>query len=128
MAKKKKKKASKKKKKLKKTKKKRIKNKKTKKNLKRAKKKKVKIKKKKTVLKKSTPKTAKDPVFKVFPEWKKKGLVNQSSYKEMYEESVSNNEKFYVNFFFTIRNILDLRVRFYPINSFSVFFPEFFVI
>jgi len=95
MAKKKKKKASKKKKKLKKTKKKRIKNKKTKKNLKRAKKKKVKIKKKKTVLKKSTPKTAKDPVFKVFPEWKKKGLVNQSSYKEMYEESVSDNEKFW---------------------------------
>ena len=95
MAKKKKKKASKKKKKLKKTKKKRIKNKKTKKNLKRAKKKKVKIKKKKTVLKKSTPKTAKDPVFKVFPEWKKKGLVNQSSYKKMYEESVSDNEKFW---------------------------------
>ena len=52
-------------------------------------------KKKKTVLKKSTPKTAKDPVFKVFPEWKKKGLVNQSSYKEMYEESVSDNEKFW---------------------------------
>ena len=95
MAKKKKKKASKKKKKLKKTKKKRIKKKKTKKNLKRAKKKKVKIKKKKTVLKKSTPKTAKDPVFKVFPEWKKKGLVNQSSYKKMYEESVSDNEKFW---------------------------------
>ena len=99
MAKKKKKKASKKKKKLKKIKKKRIKKKKTKKNLKRAKKKKVKIKKKKkkkkTVLKKSTPKTAKDPVFKVFPEWKKKGLVNQSSYKEMYEESVSDNEKFW---------------------------------
>ena len=95
MAKKKKKKASKKKKKLKKTKKKRIKKKKTKKNLKRAKKKKVKIKKKKTVLKKSTPKTPKDPVFKVFPEWKKKGLVNQSSYKKMYEESVSDNEKFW---------------------------------
>ena len=95
MAKKKKKKASKKKKKLKKIKKKRIKKKKTKKNLKRAKKKKVKIKKKKTVLKKSTPKTAKDPVFKVFPEWKKKGLVNQSSYKKMYEESVSDNEKFW---------------------------------
>ncbi len=95
MAKKKKKKASKKKKKLKKIKKKRIKKKKTKKNLKRAKKKKVKIKKKKTVLKKSTPKTPKDPVFKVFPEWKKKGLVNQSSYKEMYEESVSDNEKFW---------------------------------
>ena len=101
MAKKKKKKASKKKKKLKKIKKKRIKKKKkkTKKNLKRTKKKKVKIKKKKkkkkTVLKKSTPKTAKDPVFKVFPEWKKKGLVNQSSYKEMYEESVSDNEKFW---------------------------------
>jgi len=101
MAKKKKKKAKKKKKKLKKIKKKRIKKKKkkTKKNLKRSKKKKVKIKKKKkkkkTVLKKSTPKTAKDPVFKVFPEWKKKGLVNQSSYKEMYEESVSDNEKFW---------------------------------
>ena len=95
MAKKKKKKASKKKKKLKKIKKKRIKKKKTKKNLKRAKKKKVKIKKKKTVLKKSTPKTPKDPVFKVFPEWKKKGLVNQSSYKKMYEESVSDNEKFW---------------------------------
>ena len=101
MAKKKKKKARKKKKKLKKIKKKRIKKKKkkTKKNLKRTKKKKVKIKKKKkkkkTVLKKSTPKTAKDPVFKVFPEWKKKGLVNQSSYKEMYEESVSDNEKFW---------------------------------
>ena len=95
MAKKKKKKASKKKKKLKKIKKKRIKKKKTKKNLKRAKKKKVKIKKKKTVSKKSTPKTAKDPVFKVFPEWKKKGLVNQSSYKKMYEESVSDNEKFW---------------------------------
>ena len=101
MAKKKNKKAKKKKKKLKKIKKKRIKKKKkkTKKNLKRTKKKKVKIKKKKkkkkTVLKKSTPKTAKDPVFKVFPEWKKKGLVNQSSYKEMYEESVSNNEKFW---------------------------------
>ncbi len=101
MAKKKKKKAKKKKKKLKKIKKKRIKKKKkkTKKNLKRTKKKKVKIKKKKkkkkTVLKKSTPKTAKDPVFKVFPEWKKKGLVNQSSYKEMYEESVSDNEKFW---------------------------------
>ncbi len=98
MAKKKKKKARKKKKKLKKIKKKRIKKKKkkTKKNLKRAKKKKVIIKKKKkTVLKKSTPKTAKDPVFKVFPEWKKKGLVNQSSYKEMYEESVSDNEKFW---------------------------------
>ena len=94
MAKKKKKKAKKKKKKLKKIKKKRIKKKKTK----RAKKKKVKIKKKKkkkTVLKKNTPKTAKDPVFKVFPEWKKKGLVNQSSYKEMYEESVSDNEKFW---------------------------------
>ena len=96
-----KKKAKKKKKKLKKIKKKRIKKKKkkTKKNLKRTKKKKVKIKKKKkkkkTVLKKSTPKTAKDPVFKVFPEWKKKGLVNQSSYKEMYEESVSDNEKFW---------------------------------
>ena len=101
MAKKKNKKAKKKKKKLKKIKKKRIKKKKkkTKKNLKRTKKKKVKIKKekkkKKTVLKKSTPKTAKDPVFKVFPEWKKKGLVNQSSYKEMYEESVSDNEKFW---------------------------------
>ena len=101
MAKKKKKKAKTKKKKLKKIKKKRIKKKKkkVKKNLKRAKKKKVKIKKKKkkkkTVLKKSTPKTAKDPVFKVFPEWKKKGLVNQSSYKEMYEESVSDNEKFW---------------------------------
>ena len=101
MAKKKKKKAKKKKKKLKKIKKKRIKKKKkkTKKNLKRTKKKKVKIKKekkkKKTVLKKSTPKTAKDPVFKVFPEWKKKGLVNQSSYKEMYEESVPDNEKFW---------------------------------
>ena len=101
MAKKKKKKARKKKKKLKKVKKKRIKKKKkkTKKNLKRTKKKKVKIKKekkkKKTVLKKSTPKTAKDPVFKVFPEWKKKGLVNQSSYKKMYEESVSDNEKFW---------------------------------
>ena len=100
MAKKKKKKAKKKKKKLKKIKKKRIKKKKkkTKKNLKKTKKKKVKIKKKKkkkTVLKKSTPKTAKDPVFKVFPEWKKKGLVNQSSYKEMYEESVSDNEKFW---------------------------------
>ena len=98
MAKKKKKKARKKKKKLKKIKKKKIKKKKkkTKKNLKRAKKKKVIIKKKKkTVLKKSTPKTAKDPVFKVFPEWKKKGLVNQSSYKEMYEESVSDNEKFW---------------------------------
>ena len=97
MAKKKKKKASKKKKKLKKIKKKRIKKKKkkTKKNLKRAKKKKPKIKKKKTVLKKSAPKTAKDPVFKVFPEWKKKGLVNQSSYKKMYEESVSDNEKFW---------------------------------
>ena len=98
MAKKKKKKAKKKKKKLKKIKKKRIKKKKTKRNLKRAKKKKVKIKKKKkkkTVLKKNTPKTAKDPVFKVFPEWKKKGLVNQSSYKEMYEESVSDNEKFW---------------------------------
>tara|TARA_A100001011_G_scaffold82909_1_gene86475 strand:- start:55858 stop:57984 length:2127 start_codon:yes stop_codon:yes gene_type:complete len=101
MAKKKKKKDKKKKKKLKKIKKKRIKKKKkkTKKNLKRTKKKKVKIKKKKkkkkTVLKKSTPKTAKDPVFKVFPEWKKKGLVNQSSYKEMYEESVSDNEKFW---------------------------------
>ena len=101
MAKKKKKKARKKKKKLKKIKKKRIKKKKkkTKKKLKRTKKKKVKIKKKKkkkkTVLKKSTPKTAKDPVFKVFPEWKKKGLVNQSSYKEMYEESVSDNEKFW---------------------------------
>ena len=94
MAKKKKKKAKKKKKKLKKIKKKRIKKKKTK----RAKKKKVKIKKKKkkkTVLKKNTPKTAKDPVFKVFPEWKKKGLVNQSSYEKMYEESVSNNEKFW---------------------------------
>ena len=96
-----KKKAKKKKKKLKKIKKKRIKKKKkkTKKNLKRTKKKKVKIKKKKkkkkTVLKKSTPKTAKDPVFKVFPEWKKKGLVNQSSYKKMYEESVSDNEKFW---------------------------------
>ena len=96
-----KKKAKKKKKKLKKIKKKRIKKKKkkTKKNLKRTKKKKVKIKKKKkkkkTVLKKSTPKTAKDPVFKVFPEWKKKGLVNQSSYEKMYEESVSNNEKFW---------------------------------
>ncbi len=101
MAKKKKKKAKKKKKKLKKIKKKRIKKKKkkTKKNLKRTKKKKVKIKKKKkkkkTVLKKNTAKTAKDPVFKVFPEWKKKGLVNQSSYKEMYEESVSDNEKFW---------------------------------
>ena len=101
MAKKKNKKAKKKKKKLKKIKKKRIKKKKkkTKKNLKRTKKKKVKIKKKKkkkkTVLKKSTPKTAKDPVFKVFPEWKKKGLVNQSSYKKMYEESVSDNEKFW---------------------------------
>ena len=98
MAKKKKKKAKKKKKKLKKIKKKRIKKKKTKRNLKRAKKKKVKIKKKKkkkTVLKKNTPKTAKDPVFKVFPEWKKKGLVNQSSYKKMYEESVSDNEKFW---------------------------------
>ena len=98
MAKKKKKKAKKKKKKLKKIKKKRIKKKKkkTKKSLKRAKKKKVIIKKKKkTVLKKSTPKTAKDPVFKVFPEWKKKGLVNQSSYEKMYEESVSNNEKFW---------------------------------
>ena len=98
MAKKKKKKAKKKKKKLKKIKKKRIKKKKTKRNLKRAKKKKVKIKKKKkkkTVLKKNTPKTAKDPVFKVFPEWKKKGLVNQSSYEKMYEESVSNNEKFW---------------------------------
>ena len=101
MAKKKKKKAKTKKKKLKKIKKKRIKKKKkkVKKNLKRAKKKKVKIKKKKkkkkTILKKSTPKTAKDPVFKVFPEWKKKGLVNQSSYKEMYEESVSDNEKFW---------------------------------
>ena len=101
MAKKKKKKAKKKKKKLKKIKKKRIKKKKkkTKKNLKRTKKKKVKIKKKKkkkkTVLKKSTAKTAKDPVFKVFPEWKKKGLVNQSSYKKMYEESVSDNEKFW---------------------------------
>ena len=100
MAKKKKKKAKKKKKKLKKIKKKRIKKKKkkTKKNLKKAKKKKIKIKKKKKkkkVLKKSTPKTAKDPVFKVFPEWKKKGLVNQSSYKEMYEESVSDNEKFW---------------------------------
>ena len=101
MAKKKKKKAKIKKKKLKKIKKKRIKKKKkkTKKNLKRTKKKKVKIKKKKkkkkTVLKKSTPKTAKDPVFKVFPEWKKKGLVNQSSYKKMYEESVSDNEKFW---------------------------------
>ena len=101
MAKKKKKKAKIKKKKLKKIKKKRIKKKKkkTKKNLKRTKKKKVKIKKKKkkkkTVLKKSTPKTAKDPVFKVFPEWKKKGLVNQSSYEKMYEESVSNNEKFW---------------------------------
>ena len=100
MAKKKKKKAKKKKKKLKKIKKKRIKKKKkkTKKNLKKAKKKKIKIKKKKKkkkVLKKSTPKTAKDPVFKVFPEWKKKGLVNQSSYKKMYEESVSDNEKFW---------------------------------
>ena len=98
MAKKKKKKARKKKKKLKKIKKKRIKKKKkkTKKNLKKAKKKKIKIKKKKKkVLKKSTPKTAKDPVFKVFPEWKKKGLVNQSSYEKMYEESVSNNEKFW---------------------------------
>ena len=98
MAKKKKKKAKKKKKKLKKIKKKRIKKKKkkTKKNLKKAKKKKIKIKKKKKkVLKKSTPKTAKDPVFKVFPEWKKKGLVNQSSYEKMYEESVSNNEKFW---------------------------------
>ena len=98
MAKKKKKKAKIKKKKLKKIKKKRIKKKKkkVKKNLKRAKKKKVKIKKKKkTILKKSTPKTAKDPVFKVFPEWKKKGLVNQSSYKKMYEESVSDNEKFW---------------------------------
>ena len=101
MAKKKKKKAKTKKKKLKKIKKKRIKKKKkkVKKNLKRAKKKKVKIKKKKkkkkTILKKSTPKTAKDPVFKVFPEWKKKGLVNQSSYKKMYEESVSDNEKFW---------------------------------
>ena len=100
MAKKKKKKAKKKKKKLKKIKKKRIKKKKkkTKKNLKKAKKKKIKIKKKKKkkkILKKSTPKTAKDPVFKVFPEWKKKGLVNQSSYKEMYEESVSDNEKFW---------------------------------
>ena len=98
MAKKKKKKAKKKKKKLKKIKKERIKKKKkkTKKNLKKAKKKKIKIKKKKKkVLKKSTPKTAKDPVFKVFPEWKKKGLVNQSSYEKMYEESVSNNEKFW---------------------------------
>ena len=98
MAKKKKKKAKKKKKKLKKIKKKRIKKKKkkTKKNLKKAKKKKIKIKKKKKkVLKKSTPKTAKDPVFKVFPEWKKKGLVNQSSYEKMYEESVLNNEKFW---------------------------------
>ena len=98
MAKKKKKKAKKKKKKLKKIKKKRIKKKKqkTKKNLKKTKKKKIKIKKKKKkVLKKSTPKTAKDPVFKVFPEWKKKGLVNQSSYEKMYEESVSNNEKFW---------------------------------
>ena len=98
MAKKKKKKAKKKKKKLKKIKKKKIKKKKkkTKKNLKKTKKKKIKIKKKKKkVLKKSTPKTAKDPVFKVFPEWKKKGLVNQSSYEKMYEESVSNNEKFW---------------------------------
>ena len=104
MAKKKKKKANKKKKKikkkkkLKKIKKKKIKKKKkkTKKNLKRAKEKKVKIKKKKkTVLKKSTTNTAKDPVFKVFPEWKKKGLVNQNSYKKMYEESVSDNEKFW---------------------------------
>ena len=98
MAKKKKKKAKKKKKKLKKIKKKRIKKKKkkTKKNLKKTKKKKIKIKKKKKkVLKKSTPKTTKDPVFKVFPEWKKKGLVNQSSYEKMYEESVSNNEKFW---------------------------------
>ena len=98
MAKKKKKKAKKKKKKLKKIKKKRIKKKKkkTKKILKKTKKKKVKSKKKKKIiLKKSTPKTAKDPVFKVFPEWKKKGLVNQSSYKEMYEESVSDNEKFW---------------------------------
>ena len=98
MAKKKNKKAKKKKKKLKKIKKKRIKKKKkkTKKILKKTKKKKVKSKKKKKIiLKKSTPKTAKDPVFKVFPEWKKKGLVNQSSYKEMYEESVSDNEKFW---------------------------------
>ena len=98
MAKKKKKKAKKKKKKLKKIKKKRIKKKKkkTKKILKKTKKKKVKSKKKKKIiLKKSTPKTAKDPVFKVFPEWKKKGLVNQSSYKKMYEESVSDNEKFW---------------------------------
>ena len=98
MAKKKNKKAKKKKKKLKKIKKKRIKKKKkkTKKILKKTKKKKVKSKKKKKIiLKKSTPKTAKDPVFKVFPEWKKKGLVNQSSYKKMYEESVSDNEKFW---------------------------------
>ena len=98
MAKKKNKKAKKKKKKLKKIKKKRIKKKKkkTKKDSKKTKKKKVKSKKKKKIiLKKSTPKTAKDPVFKVFPEWKKKGLVNQSSYEKMYEESVSDNEKFW---------------------------------
>ena len=96
MAKKKKKKVSKKKKKLKKIKKKKIKKKKIKKNLKKAKKKKAKIKKKKkTVLKKSKSKTSKDPIFKVFPEWKKKGLVNHDSYKKMYDESVSDNEKFW---------------------------------
>ncbi len=96
MAKKKKKKVSKKKKKLKKIKKKKIKKKKIKKYLKKAKKKKAKIKKKKkTVLKKSKSKTSKDPIFKVFPEWKKKGLVNHDSYKKMYDESVSDNEKFW---------------------------------
>ncbi|MAI29634.1 MAG: acetate--CoA ligase [Rickettsiales bacterium] len=40
-------------------------------------------------------KNTKDPVFKVSPQWAKMALVNNKSYKKMYEESVLDNEKFW---------------------------------
>ena len=74
---------------------KKLKNKKFKKKKVKPKAKKTKIKKKQKISKQIKSKNTKDPVFKVSPQWAKMALVNNKSYKKMYEESVLDNEKFW---------------------------------
>ncbi len=74
---------------------KKLKNKKSKRKKVKPKAKKTKIKKKLKISKEIKSKNTKDPVFKVSPQWAKMALVNNKSYKKMYEESVLDNEKFW---------------------------------
>ena len=36
-------------------------------------------------------------IFKVIPEWEKRGIVNKKKYFQMYENSIINNESFWNN-------------------------------